>query len=504
MFGTHHRNLKHKDMASRIFLSILLSVTLPGVQVYSQEIINVTFSITDEGGRGIEGATVRINSHNGIPVYRTGSEGKVEIRIQEKGFIVYQVSAAGYKLEKVIQPFDKDYPQISVQLVKAPNVWGENQDSQGEGNVTDTTISIIGRVVNSREKGIAGAGVNLMIRETFLQMETNQIGWFRFDLPKSLIRQAEDINLIIEHQDGSQIQRHLSVHQRILDNSLVNWSLITIPSPVRLVSWKEYLARHPAITSGGGGGINFRKGYSIELINIPSQIRTGRPHPDDKANRPYHILPDDVPDSYLIAANRVEMTLPDKYGVNVGVLNFKGFLSLGLRFLPELVKFEIINDNQLYETTYRKDYIKPGIPGKAFIYYNVKTAGPGVNISIPLSATLPVFSFGKEYQNTFRIVAGTSLFPSAVRLEAEKGWERFGELEVDRENPIGEIGKIKESEWFAGFDMDGTRLQAGLQFGLVVSQLKSSLPILLQDEKKTSFLAQFRIAYLFNHQKFNP
>jgi len=248
-----------------------------------------------------------------------------------------------------------------------------------------------------------------------------------------------------------------------------------------------------------GLGLGYRKGDQVVLGNIPSDLRTVPPHPDDVKYRPDDILDPNNPDNYLIIENTVHVALEHRISFDVH-FRFWGILNIAIQ-TSEIKGSEVIEGENLY----RKSYIKEGSPGgDALIYYLVRSKNRsffyGSSFSLPIYITYPVFYFGKNKEAILHLIGGTNLLlPDKISLEVEKGWDRFNERQ--KETTV-DLGELKETEFFAGFDVEGAFAKSiifGLQFTLVYREYQEnfSVPLSLQQSNKVLPSLRLNLTKLF-------
>lgn len=407
------------------------------------------------------------------------------------------------------------YPELLILNMK------EEKDTIGPKEKEDTIIiikTITGWVMGY--DGLPQNDVNLLLTD-FISIEavkTNKEGVFKFDVS----------NVHIQANDSLRFYCWKDKLKRRLENVILDSTgLINKPYPIvfgcvagsscddgndktkvdrydndcncissiEIVTWKNYFNAHKFLELGILGGIGFREGHKVVLDITPSSIRTGRPHPDDVKNIPQCIEDQNIPDKYLIKPNKTEFEIPNRITIELLNLSVKGFANIGLRISPNNKESQEIKDKNLH----RLNYILEGKGFEAFIYYSIKTKKNPVNPSIPIYATLPIFYFGDNKKLTFRTVIGTNLIRPKIKLEAIKGWDRHGELTPDVHI---DIGKIKESEWFGGFDIEGTSMHYGFQVALVNNVFVTSdsfESFKLEDKLNLSYW--LKASYVFNRKK---
>jgi hypothetical protein len=179
------------------------------------------------------------------------------------------------------------------------------------------------------------------------------------------------------------------------------------------------------------------------LGNVPHEIRTTPPHPDDVANRPNQILSPEVPDNYLIRDQSVRLAADHGPSIEA-VLSWKGIVTVALRT-------SAISNSPLVDSTnlFRRDYISQGFEGPALIFYDVEVKRrsllSGGSFSLPLSVSYPLCAFGTQRQSWLRVGGSTNaLWPDKIRLQAAQGWDRFGERQIAK---LTDLGALKISEW---------------------------------------------------------
>jgi len=285
-------------------------------------------------------------------------------------------------------------------------------------------------------------------------------------------------------------------------DQLPNFTTIELyrcPSPkiCRFISLKDYIKNHSKFSIGFGFG--YRKGDQVSFGNMPSNVRMGRPHPDDVKYRPNEILDPNNPDNYLIVENTVNVALKHRISLEVH-FRFWGILNIAIK-TSRIKESKVIE----HENYFRESYIKEGSPGgDALIYYLVRSKNrsffDGNSFSLPIYVRYPVFYCGKNKEAIFLLVGGTNLLlPDKISLEAEKGWHRFNERQKDTTFVLGEL---KETEFFAGFDIEGAFIESirfGLQFTLVYTEYQEdfSVPLTLQQSNKVLPSLRLNLTKLF-------
>jgi len=277
---------------------------------------------------------------------------------------------------------------------------------------------------------------------------------------------------------------------QILSNSLIQ----QIKNDIKkcgFISFNDYIRKHSKFSIGFGFG--YQKGDHIALGNIPSDLRTVPPHPDDVKYRPDDILDPNNPDNYLIIENTVHVALERRISLDVHFC-FWGILNIAIQ-TSEIKGSEVIE----VENLYRKTYIKEGFPGgDALIYYLVRSKNrsffDGNSLSLPIYITYPVFYFGKNKEVILRLIGGTNLLlPDKISLEAEKGWDRFNERQKET---TFDLGELKETEFFAGFDIEGAfakSIRFGLQFTLVYTEYQEDFSVPLSLQQSNEVLPSLRL-----------
>lgn len=265
---------------------------------------------------------------------------------------------------------------------------------------------------------------------------------------------------------------------------------------VRSVNWRaDYIRQQKLLGFGLLGNIGFRPGHQIALDITPSSIRLGQPHPDDVSNIPGDILGPNIPDNYLIEANKTVFSVPNRFGIDLFHVSVKGLLSVAVRVSTGMKTSPGVDSVNLH----RLDYILPDRGFSAFIYYSNGIKESAVAVSIPVYATLPVFTFGKNRDNTVRAIVGTDLLPPVIRLQSIKGWDRYGERTPYQRI---DVGKIRETHWYAGFDIARPTFQYGFQAALVKNVLKAGQAYeAFKLESRLHPSLWFKLAFTFKNKK---
>lgn len=330
---------------------------------------------------------------------------------------------------------------------------------------------------------IETGGGTIVLRGKIVNIETLVIAEDRIEFPQSEAFLTETMDSRIE-----------DLACGILKQVQINCST----KDCGLISLKEYIKENELYIIGLGLGFGYLKGDHVTLGNIPSDIRTIPPHPDDVIYRPNEILPPEIPDNYLIRENAVRVDLGHRISFDVH-FSFKGIVNIAI-ITSAIRESEVVENQNLF----RKNYIKPGIPGEALIFYSVKSKETqffdGNSFSLPIYITYPVLYCGKNKGLVFRIVGGTNiLLPDKIELVADQGWDRFGEKEIEETIDLGEL---KEIEWFGGIDIEGTPakdFRLGIQFTLVYTdyQENSEGPLSLQLENSVRPSLRVNVTKLF-------
>jgi len=250
------------------------------------------------------------------------------------------------------------------------------------------------------------------------------------------------------------------------------------------MSFRKYLERRKTHPIEIGLGFGFRTGNQITLGNIPKEVRTVPPHPDDVMYRLGDILDPNDPNSYLIIENEARVDLSDRKSLDL-LLSLYGIVHVALR-TSSIGTSEEVFDQNLFRKQYIKGYVEDDPRGSALIFYSVRASSrkflSGNSFSVPIYVTYPVFFLRRDHDLFVRILAGTNLlFPEKISIEAVRGWDRFNELAI---RDIVEVGEIKEVEWFAGIDIVGTiakNTRLGLELTLVYAdyQINATTPVSL-------------------------
>jgi len=281
----------------------------------------------------------------------------------------------------------------------------------------------------------------------------------------------------------------------------INFTTIVFKKPkCGFISLNDYTKKYSKFSIGFGFG--YKKGDHVTLGNIPRNIRTVDPHPDDVKYRPDDILDPNNPDNYLIIENTVHVALEHRISLDVH-FRFWGILNIAIQ--TSEIKGSEVKEN---ENFYRKSYIKEGSPGgDALIYYLVRSKNRSFldrnSFSLPIYITYPVFYCGKNKEVIFHLVGGTNLLLSdKISLEAEKGWHRFNERQKET---TFDLGKLKETEFFAGFKIEGAftkSIRFGLQFTLVYTEYQEdfNVPLSLQQSNEVLPSLRLNLTKLFGYK----
>ncbi len=259
----------------------------------------------------------------------------------------------------------------------------------------------------------------------------------------------------------------------------------------------DYIKGRRGYAIGLGLGFGVEGSDHVLLGNVPSDIRTVPPHPDDLRDRSTEILPPNVLDNYLVHENAVRIEVG--YRANIDIfISFWGIINVAVR--TSSIRHSEKVEGQNY---FRKDYIRPEYFGKAMIYYSVESRKKQFldrsSFSLPIFLTYPALYFGENKEIISRIVLGTNtILPQRIDLQSEQGWDRFGERQVQQARDLGEL---KEIEWFGGIDFERTAvkdLKLGIQFMLVYTVYQESLkvPLSLESEDRWLFLIRLNMTCL--------
>lgn len=356
------------------------------------------------------------------------------------------------------------------------------QETIDSNRVTYITVRAID------ENGLRLEGVEVIIRGIDLSLRTDINGEVFIEMERYRITPGQEL-LIEGRLDGYCMRdtpHHYIVRNPEQQPNFTTIELYRCPSrkSCGFISLKDYIKEHGIFSIGFGFG--YRKGDQVSLSNIPSNIRTGRPHPDDVKYRPNEILDPNNPDNYLIIENTVRVALEHRISLDIH-FRFWGILNIA-------IKTSQIKDSKVieHENYFRKSYIKEGSPGgDALIYYLVRSKNRSFfdvnSFSLPIYVTYPVFYCGKNKEVIFHLVGGTNLLlPDKISLEAEKGWHRFNERQKDT---TFDLGELKETEFFAGLDVERAftkSIRFGLEFTLVYTEYQEhfSVPLSLQQSNK--------------------
>ncbi len=218
-----------------------------------------------------------------------------------------------------------------------------------------------------------------------------------------------------------------------------------------------YLNRHPGVTVDFGFG--FEQGREITLNDVPREIRYMRPHPDDSTWRKNDILEhsnNDNYNNYTISQSKADVKIADKIYLDVLGFSYRGLVNVLWRTssLPMMDEERIEGKN-----FFSKNYIKPGSPGAAYIYYRVRYQYHDFfsksSYSFPVYLHFPALQFCNQADKTLFYLngfVGTNILkPEKIQLEYERGWDRWGNLQAYEKK---EAGQIIEKKYFAGCDVE--------------------------------------------------
>ena len=111
----------------------------------------------------------------------------------------------------------------------------------------------------------------------------------------------------------------------------------------------------------------------------------------------------------------------------------------------------------------------------AFIYFGITTKSNVLIPSIPITFGIPLkYGLGINNPKTMRFILGTNLLNPSIKLLAQKGWDRFGNREMD--NGFTEIGRIAEYRGTIGLDFQDCHLFSyGFAASLNVPRFKANI-----------------------------
>jgi hypothetical protein len=256
------------------------------------------------------------------------------------------------------------------------------------------------------------------------------------------------------------------------------------------------------LTYGIGMGLGYGTWNELTLENIPRELRTIPPHPDDVLYRGHDILPVNIPDNYLVRENSVDINFGQRLSLDIIQISYLGIVNISVRTTSIKELGQLLNQN-----LYRKWYVTNNVSdpenpnsGTAYIYYGIKSKNRAFfdskSFSLPLSITYPVLYAGRKKELICKLLGGTNiLLPDKIELETEKGWYRFGEYEIQNGGKSS-IGDLKEIEWFAGIDIEGSlskTLRLDFQFARVYSYYEGDFNVPLSFKQQEHGTTSLRI-----------
>ncbi len=269
------------------------------------------------------------------------------------------------------------------------------------------------------------------------------------------------------------------------------------------ISLKKYEKTLDNLKYGIGMGFGYATGNKLTLENISRELRTIPPHDDDVRYRGNEILPVNIPDNYLVRENSVDINLGQRLSLDIMQISFWGIVNLAIRTTSIKESGQALNQN-----LYRKWYVTNNIndpenpsSGTAYIYYGIKSKSRNFfeskSFSMPLFITYPVLYAGRKKEIICKLLVGTNiLLPSKIELESENGWYRFGEYNIQNKSSIG---NLKEVEWFAGIDIEGSlskTLKLGFQFTRVYLDYKGDFNVPLSFKQQENGTTSLRISLI--------
>lgn len=270
-----------------------------------------------------------------------------------------------------------------------------------------------------------------------------------------------------------------------------------------LDSLRNYFENHSILSvSTGIGYIHYDE---IMLNNIHRDLRYVPPHNDDVLYRPYEIADPRDENNYIVSENKVILTLPYRKYIDLLCFSVYGIFNVSL-------KTTAINDVKENESKnyFLKQYIPP-FPGEkeegsALIYYSIKTKKRELfnrnSFTIPIYISFPLIGVNLNQKTkpfNIRFIGGTNvLLPENIKIEAERGWHRWGSQE---EYKTSNLGEIKEIKYFAGFDVEGSisnSVNYFIQCCLVKNDYgdKNIQPLILENKTKYSLSFNIQISKL--------
>jgi hypothetical protein len=245
-------------------------------------------------------------------------------------------------------------------------------------------------------------------------------------------------------------------------------------------------------------GFSYQDGSDqIKLYNVPSDIRTTPPHPDDILNRPGDILDTTISDNYLVRENIVKIDIDRRQTLELGVTILGGIISVAIR-TTAIEKSKTI----FWQNQFRKAYIDPipGDPyeGSAFIYYLMYSKNRDFfdknSFSIPVYISYPFIEIGENRKVLLRVLVGTNaLLPETIEIVSEQGWDRYGALEIHNQK---KLGVLKAKNWYYGLGIEGSiikNLRTGLEFSFVQTQYRGKFDIPVSFESDSNIHPVFKI-----------
>ncbi|MGI0010677.1 MAG: hypothetical protein ACREAE_04675 [Nitrosopumilaceae archaeon] len=349
------------------------------------------------------------------------------------------------------------------------------------------------QAVDENQQPLRGVEVIIIGITNLAPQQTDNAGYVVIDLDSHGIRIGQEISIVgtLSGYTMKDAPQSYVIRDPIISPNFTR--IMLHKSQCGFMSLNEYIKENDRYAIGLGLG--YRKGDHVTLGNIPSDIRTTLPHPDDVKNRSGDILDPNIPDNYLIHENAVRIDLGHRKSIDV---HFSLWSVINVMIRTSAIRESEVVENQ---NLFRKNYIKPGITGEALIFYSVKSKKrqffDGNSFSLPIYITYPVLYCGKNKGLVFRIVGGTNiLLPDKIELVAEQGWDRFAEKEI--KEAFG-LGKLKELGWFGGINVEGIPAmdyRLGIQFTVVYTDYQENFKVPLSLQLENSVRPSLRVSII--------
>jgi hypothetical protein len=266
----------------------------------------------------------------------------------------------------------------------------------------------------------------------------------------------------------------------------------------------NYTKRHHQVTTDFGAGLE--KGKEVTLNDINRELRYAPPHPDDVRWRNNEILEhsnNDNYNNYTISKNKTCTKIADRIYLDIIGFSYHGIINILWRTssLPYMDEERIEGKNFS-----EKNYIKPEYPGPAYIYYMIRYKYHDffskTSYSFPVYLHFPMLRFDNIDKKTLFYLNGflgtNILKPEKIQLENEKGWDRWGSLQVYGKK---DVGQIIERKYFIGCNIElpiDPSIILKLQYHCILINYQENFSHLMTIDKKNTTTNAFGLKFIIN------